>query len=207
MKKPVNKKSVALPRKRPQQARGVFAVQTIYAGFLTLWKDKHQRPVTTRAIAELTGFSVGAIYEYFPNSQAILSGYIRYLIDDLCQRLSPDTLNRTNSPWRQGLRDLLEITLGLDASAKYIDRAMILEESDIAQAEHHRLAFERLSKAWRDHIRAWPDLARPADDATINTLFVAVWGARRYMLLADITCDEVDGLLEKLQRMCETLLE
>jgi AcrR family transcriptional regulator len=207
MKKTDNKKLISVPHKRPQQARAVFTVQTIYDGFLSLWKNNQHGTVTTRAIAEITGFSVGAIYEYFPNNQAILSGYIRYLIDDLIERINLDAQQLTSAPWQQRLGDLLAMTLGLDVQAKYIDRAMLLEEGTIAFSQHHRLAFERLSAAWKNHILSWRDLTLQPNNATINTLFVTTWGSRRYLLLADVGSDEVEGIVEKLQTMCESLLQ
>lgn len=197
---------VQLPRKRPRQPRGHFTVQAIYDGFLVLWQREGSRAVTTRAIADITGYSVGAIYEYFPNSQAILSGYVRYLMDDLIQRILADSRETLSLPWQERLRQLLMLTLGLDADAKYFDRDMMLEEAVIASPRHHEQAFQHLLGAWKTHIGTWQKLPWQPADSTVESLFVAIWGARRYMLLAGQEKPDILAKVDDLQRMAEALL-
>ena len=66
------------PLKRPAQARPRFTVQAIYDAFVRIWQRDGSAGVATRAVALETGVAVGTLYEYFPNKQALLSGYVRY---------------------------------------------------------------------------------------------------------------------------------
>ena len=75
------------PLKRPAQARAKFTVQAIYDAFVRIWQREGWAGVTTRAVALETGVSVGALYEYFPNRQALLSGYVRHGIESLIAAL------------------------------------------------------------------------------------------------------------------------
>lgn len=206
MKNDPGDKKVQLPRKRPRQSRGRFTVQTIYDGFLELWQQGGASAVSTRAIAEITGYSVGAIYEYFPNSQAILSGYVRYLMDDLIQRIIADSRQNISAPWPHRLRQLLILSLGLDADAKYFDRGMMLEEASIANPRHHEQAFHHLLEAWKIHIHSWQGLPRQPEDSTVESLFVATWGARRYMLLTGKENSDIIARIDDFQLMAEALL-
>src|SRR3954469_20972456 len=69
------------PLKRPLRARSKFTVQVIYDAFMKVWRTGGWAAVTTRAVALEAGISVGALYEYFPSKEALLSGYVRHYIE------------------------------------------------------------------------------------------------------------------------------
>lgn len=163
----------------------MFTVQTLYEGFVRIWRRDGPDAATTRAVAEESGYAVGTLYEYFPNRTALLSGYVRYCMDQLC-----DDLRQTNgalaaAPWEQRLRRLVGSTLNEDGQAPYFDRDMLLLEGRIAGPEHHQRAFRQLVRVWGECVAQWPDHPGPVDKATIDTLVLMLWGARRYGLLLD----------------------
>ena len=82
----------AKPLKRPSQARAQFTVQAIYDAFVRIWQRDGWARLTTRAVALETGISVGTLYDYFPNKQALLSGYVRHCIDALLARVHSDVV-------------------------------------------------------------------------------------------------------------------
>jgi AcrR family transcriptional regulator len=60
------------PRRTPNQARSRDTLETVLrAAGAAIERDGLDR-LTTRRIAELAGISVGALYEYFPNKQAVV---------------------------------------------------------------------------------------------------------------------------------------
>jgi len=73
----------AKPLKRPSQRRAKFTVQAIYEAFVRIWQRGGAQAATTRAVALEAGCSVGTLYEYFPNKEALLSGYVRHTIEVL----------------------------------------------------------------------------------------------------------------------------
>lgn len=197
---------VHLPRKRASQDRAKFTVQVIYDGFVRIWCRQGPTAVTTRAIAEETGFSVGTIYEYFPNATALLSGYVRHCIEWEMERLRARDQLLSQAPWAERLFELVKITAGADPAAPYLDRNMLLQEGQIALDTHHRRAFEKLSNTWIEIICGWPDLTSPPSPDTIRNLFTLVWGARRYRLLAQIETQELGDWLESTYAMCLSLI-
>ena len=63
-------------RKTPQQERSVATVEAIYeAAIQVLLMDGPER-LTTVTVARRAGVSVGTLYQYFPNKQALLFGVI-----------------------------------------------------------------------------------------------------------------------------------
>jgi len=60
------------PRKRPQQARSTQLVADILEAVIRVLIDEGAHRFTMARVAERAGVSVGSVYQYFPNKQAIL---------------------------------------------------------------------------------------------------------------------------------------
>lgn len=70
------------PRRSPRQARGRARVERILAAAAELFATQGYESTTTNAIAERAGTSIGSIYQFFPNKQAVLQALAdRYLAD------------------------------------------------------------------------------------------------------------------------------
>ncbi|MEM0990634.1 MAG: TetR/AcrR family transcriptional regulator [Pseudomonadota bacterium] len=59
-------------RRRPSQTRSAFTVDAILQGASELLVDRGARKLTTNAIAERSGVSIGTLYQYFANKEAIV---------------------------------------------------------------------------------------------------------------------------------------
>lgn len=60
------------PRKKPSQSRSHFTVNQILEAAAQVFADRGYAGGTTNHIASRAGVSVGSIYQYFPNKEAIL---------------------------------------------------------------------------------------------------------------------------------------
>jgi len=182
------------PLKRPAQARAKFTVQAIYDAFVRIWQRAGWAGVTTRAVALETGVSVGTLYEYFPNRQALLSGYVRHGIESLIAALGerPLPLERivqlVCDPRAQGLPPF--------------DAQMLDLEHQIAEPKHHRRAYDELLAAWRAAIAA---AVEDADAELVESLFVAAWGGRRYMLRVQPPL-AAEAWIAQMQHICTSAL-
>lgn len=70
------------PRKRPLQARSKATVDAILSAAAQVLKRKGYAAATTDRIAERAGVSVGSLYQYFPNKDAILVALAERHIDE-----------------------------------------------------------------------------------------------------------------------------
>lgn len=182
------------PLKRPAQARAKFTVQAIYDAFVRIWQRDGWPGVTTRAVALETGVSVGTLYEYFPNKQALLSGYVRHGIESLIAALAerPMPLERivrlVCDPRAQGLPPF--------------DAQMLDLEHEIAEPKHHRRAYDELLAAWRDAVSA---TGCQADATLLESLLVAAWGGRRYLLRVQPPL-AAEAWIAQMQHICTAAL-
>ena len=114
-------KSPIAPRKQPAQARSAQLVADLLAAAIRVLERDGPRRFTTIRVAEAAGVSVGSLYQYFPNKQAIL------------YRLQVDEWRATGA--------MLEAILGDDARAPDVRlraalRAFFRSECDEAPLRH-----------------------------------------------------------------------
>ncbi|MBL0923159.1 MAG: TetR/AcrR family transcriptional regulator [Sphingomonadaceae bacterium] len=65
-------KTVRKPVRRARQARSQATVEVIVEAAARILADKGWRGLTTNAVAQRAGVSIGSVYEYFANKQAII---------------------------------------------------------------------------------------------------------------------------------------
>lgn len=71
-KKPKRRTRTVEPRKKPQQERSQDMVERILAAARDLMRDEGFKSLSTISIAGRAGLSVGSLYQYYPNKEAII---------------------------------------------------------------------------------------------------------------------------------------
>ena len=66
-----------IPRRKPVQARALETCDVIYEATIQILETKGELAFTTNSVAERAGISVGTLYQYFPDKNAILVGLAR----------------------------------------------------------------------------------------------------------------------------------
>lgn len=77
-----------MPRK-PQQERSRATVDAIIEAAFICVADRGVQATTTRHIAEIAGISVGSLYEYFSNKEAIFDAMNQRFVSDVVAMLQP----------------------------------------------------------------------------------------------------------------------
>lgn len=198
----VARKQRLKPLKRPLQARAKFTVQAIYDALVRIWRIRGWEGVSTRAVALETGVSVGTLYEYFPNKHALLSGYVRHCIDVLLDAIDRQAIRPVDIDWRERIHRLIRLSGGIDSDSPYFDSAMLMLEYQIAEPKHHRRVFDELSAQWIRTFAACTDAPYQPDATTVKSLYLSIWGGRRYLLLAHPESISIQDWAEKMERLC-----
>lgn len=78
------------PRKRPTQARAMPTFDALVEACSRLLPELGYEKLTTNAIAERAGTSIGTLYEYFPSKDAIIAVVVERLVERVMARLGRD---------------------------------------------------------------------------------------------------------------------
>lgn len=65
-------KALESQRKSPKQSRSKALVDSIFEATVRILPKVGSRQITTKKIADIAGVSVGSLYQYFPNKEAVL---------------------------------------------------------------------------------------------------------------------------------------
>lgn len=99
-------------RRRPLQARAVDTVETIFEATARILQTEGRGGLNTNRIAELAGISIGTLYSYFPNKDAILLAMARRETEavraSVAKVLSEDLHARGDMPVRLAIRALIK---------------------------------------------------------------------------------------------------
>jgi AcrR family transcriptional regulator len=88
---------IAIPRKRPRQDRSRALVEAIVEAAAKVLAQQGRDAVTTNAIAIRAGVSIGSLYQYFPNVEAILAAVADQHLHQVNDRIASDDLRDTTS--------------------------------------------------------------------------------------------------------------
>ncbi|MBN9237120.1 TetR family transcriptional regulator [Mesorhizobium hungaricum] len=146
------------PRKQPRQERSSKVVDRILDAALILTREQGTKTPTTLAIAQRAGLSVGSVYQYYPNKEAILLDLARRWLgafpEVIAKRIeAPRPTDR--DAFRREVRELF-----IDTSRLYLDNASLMPviEAITGNAELRPIQNEyderiiALYAAWLQHV-------------------------------------------------------
>ncbi len=104
------KKSVDSKRRLPTRANALNTVETIFEATARILQRDGLAALNTNRIAETAGVSIGALYGYFPNKDAILLAMARRELDALRDRVATALLAVDDEvhPVRRAIRALIK---------------------------------------------------------------------------------------------------
>ncbi|MEU1959934.1 TetR/AcrR family transcriptional regulator [Nocardia sp. NPDC019304] len=120
---------MSTPRKTPRQQRSEFTFDAILDAAARLFQQHGYAATTTNKIAELAGVSIGTLYHYVPNKDALL-----YALAERHLRQAAVTLLETAARLRAEQPPLVETIRQLVAAVTRLHTA---------QPDLHRLLFDR----------------------------------------------------------------
>lgn len=111
-------------RRRPVQARSQQTVAAILEAAARIFD---RGSATTNGIARLAGVSIGSLYEYFPNKDAILESLVDRHVREAVARLERELsrLAPERTPLPEGVRRLVEVMLELHADRPGLHRLLV----------------------------------------------------------------------------------
>jgi AcrR family transcriptional regulator len=152
------------PRRRPRQERSRETVEAILEAAAQVFERHGYAAGTTNRIAERAGVSIGSLYQYFPNKDAIVVELARRHIAEMGQIAWPalNALVDETPPLREGLTAIVLGTVELHRKSPQLHRVLFEEtpRSDEISALMWQV-FDRASGLIGDYLAACPEVTVP----------------------------------------------
>ncbi len=112
-------------RKSPRQARALVTVDAIFEATARIIEEAGTAGLTTNRIAERAGVSVGSLYDYFPNKEAILIAMARRQLDHDRRSIGPVVADALASGSSEPERRVVRALMKLHADRSPVRRAIM----------------------------------------------------------------------------------
>ena len=160
------------PRKLPKQARSEATVEAVLEAAAQVFEHHGYAAGTTNRIAERAGVSIGSVYQYFPNKDAILVALVHRHIAEGTAALQPHIERLSGGAgFDDVLPDIVEAMVAMHALAPGLHR-VFFEETRLPQTLRAQLdgLEDRLIDLTADALAA--DLDSPALDPHLSARIV-----------------------------------
>jgi AcrR family transcriptional regulator len=116
----MSRPSSAEPRKLPRQRRSAATVDRILVAAARIFDERGYRATTTNHVAQAAGVSIGSLYQYFPNKDALLVALAERHIDDIASRFGERLARlREDQPGLDDtVRALLDLTIEVNDTSR-----------------------------------------------------------------------------------------
>ena len=112
------------PRKRPRQARSRDTVDAILAATARVLVKVGFDGLTTNGVAEAAGVSIGSLYQYFPNKEALVAALIEHHVEAMNAAVLSELTRVARLPMVEAVRAVIELTIGAHAVEPELHRVL-----------------------------------------------------------------------------------
>lgn len=192
-------KSPVFTRKKPVQQRSVRMVNTILEAAARILEKGGFDGLTTNAIAERAGISIGSLYEYFPNKEAILVEMARNMLIEDEVFMAKAIEAAVAEPGSDVVRSAVRALIGLFESKRDVRRAIMYVHVRLGLAEEQILPVQAIGDlVERLQSRIFGVPATSIDPVKIFVLVRAVLGVVRSAFVEKSPLLTSDALEEEL---------
>jgi AcrR family transcriptional regulator len=171
------------PIRMPVQARSAYTVEAIYEATIQVLVQGGMQSLTTTKVAERAGVSVGTLYQYFPNKNALLSAALERHLNAVVTAVENACVTAKGQP----IKGMAATLVGAYIDAKFNDpdasRALYAVASELGSVD----VVARMTQ--RSQVALLGTLATAADRKFIDLPVVS------YMLSTTLV-GPVQGLLD-----------
>jgi AcrR family transcriptional regulator len=170
-----------------------------------LLKEGLARLTTTR-VAERAGVSVGTLYQYYPNKQALIFAVLAHHLDSVSSAVEAACERARHQPLDQMIKIVVEAFV--DAKMARVDVSLALYHfaADVGGPALVKRVGHRSRKALAAMLQTAPALPSPPDAFAIEMMFAAMAGTTRYVLEAGGAPAMIRNLRRHLVVLCQSYM-
>ncbi len=112
------------PRKRPRQDRSRATVDTILEATARVLVRHGFDGLSTNAVAEAAGVSIGSLYQYFPNKEALVAKLVERHIEETNAAVLTELARVAQLPMFEAIRAVIELAIRAHAIEPELHRVL-----------------------------------------------------------------------------------
>jgi AcrR family transcriptional regulator len=197
-------------KKEPRQARSKASVQAMVQACARILERRGYAGLSTNAIADVAGVSIGSVYEYFPGKDAIVARLVQDMVAEVRAMLEgrlalTDSRNDLNS----AMRYFLGAIYRLMRKHRGLLRVLVFQVPYLHQLPATRqleIELQQVLMAGLDYTRE--QYALNAQPHTLYLMTTSVAGTLMHLVLVAPPAMEPEGILDALaEKMTAWLVE
>lgn len=151
------------PRKRPQQARSRATFDAIVEAGAQLLVEEGFHQLSTNKIAERAGVSIGSLYQYFPNKEAVIASVVEQFAERQYELLAEGLAEVFDAPLERAVRQLIDSLLTAKQAEPELSRVLFGELPPLGQLDVARHWTQRACELVGTALQARDDIEEPSD--------------------------------------------
>jgi AcrR family transcriptional regulator len=195
------------PRKTPRQARSTVTVDAVFEATIQVLLSEGAQRLTTTRVAERAGVSVGTLYQYYPNKQALLYAVMQRHLEHVASTVEQACERHHHVPLGTMVQGLVHAFVAAKTARVDEARALYLVAAELNAAELVREISGRTRRATSAMLATATDAS--FEDLPTVTFMVnsAMVGATRAVLEGRAPPKMLRVLREQLITLCDAYLK
>lgn len=165
-----------MPRKKPKQARSKATVEAIVEATGQVFERRGMRRTTTTKIAERAGVSVGSLYQYFPDKQALIAAFFEKRLEHDVQLMQRIFARGAGASPARLMRIAVEEMVRIYRDERDLYRGVVEALPLLEQTEEVRTGLDTAVKLCATYLRGYPEALGDRDPELLA--LVAFHGVR-----------------------------
>jgi AcrR family transcriptional regulator len=194
------------PRKTPIQARSTVTVEAISEATIQVLLSHGAERLTTTRVADRAGVSVGTLYQYYPNKQALLFAVFEDHMDKMSRAVETACAEGSYKPMSEMIRRVVEAFVDVKMQRADISVALYKVAPEVGGPALMKQTGQRLRKAIEAMLLTAPDLELSPDRFAIDLMLSAMSGAMRSALEAGAPPAMFRKVREHLVLLCQSYM-
>jgi len=194
------------PRKTPVQARAATTVEAIFEATIQVLLSLGADRLTTTRVADRAGVSVGTLYQYFPNKQALLYAVFEAHMEKVTGRVEAACADARRKPLAEMIREVVEAFVDAKMERADISTALYHVAADVGGAAVVKRSMQRSSKAIEAALETAPEVNSLPDKYAIDLMQAAISGVMRSALESGGSSAMVRKIREHLVLLCQSYM-
>ncbi|NMG09556.1 TetR/AcrR family transcriptional regulator [Brasilonema sp. UFV-L1] len=145
------------PRKLPQQDRSKVTVDAILSATARILTEEGYDKASTNRIAELAGVSIGSLYQYFPNKEALVAALVSQHTNEMVELVESKLSDLFDVPPEVAIPELVKAVISAHAVNPMLHKVLDEEVPRIGRLKQVENAEEQINAMLRAYLERWSD--------------------------------------------------